>query len=92
MNKEKITSFICGLYIALGPISWMSGMAVGPIKRVLLFLCLLLNIRFIISHKKSVASLIVVMISLYITMKANAQIFDDYTNLFWGIIENFILP
>ena len=24
-------------------------------------------------------------------MKANAQIFDDYTNLFWGIIENFIL-
>lgn len=91
MTKEKITSFICGLYIALGPISWMSGMAVGPIKRVLLFLCLLLNIRFIISHKKSVVSLIVVMISLYITMKANAQIFDDYTNLFWGIIENFIV-
>ena len=91
MNKEKITSFICGLYIALGPISWMSGMAVGPIKRVLLFLCLLLNIRFIISHKKSVASLIVVMISLYITMKANAQFFDDYTYLFFGIIENFIV-
>lgn len=91
MNKEKITSIICGLYVALGPISWMTGLAIGPIKRVLLLLCLLCNLRFITSHRQSIFCLAVVLVSLYITMRTNAQLFDDYSSLFWGIIENFIV-
>lgn len=90
MKSYSISYYVTALYLSLGPISWFQGVPVGPIKRILLALVVLLNYKsFMPKQSKGILLFLLVLLSVYITSTLYKEV--DYTMRFLGIIENFIM-